>query len=277
MGLKKNICTGLILLMILAVCACGNNSGKKYDALDVFEFVTVNVTGIAPYASAQLEVSTELSWINEDSFTIDKTDNIKNDDVITVVCTISDDIAHEEGYNIINKQKLYYVKNVDRYVNNVEQLSGDILQGIIDEDSEFICDSTEKTDTRMLYELTGKSNYLFQYNKEWVDDLTIKDIILLTPMNYDNDGIKKNIVYIIFEAVVSNNDYSEKGYYFFRYDDAIISGNGELYINHSDPESRYMCASEYEEIYNMLIEPLKGDYYVGGVDFSGLYVGNMLK
>lgn len=263
--------------MAFFVCSCGKNAGKKYEALDVFEYVSVNVTGIAPYASAQLEVSSELPWINEESFTIDKTDNIKNDDVITVICTISDDTAHAEGYNIVNKEKLYYVKNADQYVNDVEQLSGDILQDIVDEDAEFICDSTEKTDTRMLYELTGKSNYLFQYNKEWVDDLAVKDIILLTPMNYDNDGIKKNIVYIIFDAVVSNSDYSEKGYYFFRYDDAIISGSGELYLNHSDPESRYLCSSEYDEIYNLLIEPLKNDYYIGSVDFSGLYAGNVLK
>jgi hypothetical protein len=131
-----------------------------------------------------------------------------------------------------------------------------------------VCEDTENTEDRMLYRLTGNTNYLFQYNKEWVDDISAMQVILCTPMSYENSGVKKNIIYVVLQAVVANSDYSEEGYFFFEYENGILSGDGTLYINHANPQQRYSCSSEYEELYNLLICPLQEDYYIGTMEIE---------
>lgn len=270
--MKKIYTVISIILFSIFITACKTEKETTYQVIDVFQYVNVTVSGIAPYVKAQLEVSELPEWMKDVEYYIDKTEGIKNDDVITVTCSLTDEKANEAGYRMAARQKIYYVKDVDQYINSTDQLENELMGDIINEEAEVICKDTENTEDRMLYRLTGKANYLFQYNKEWVEGAEVKDIFLLTPMNYNDETLEKNIIYVVLKAVVSNSDYSEEGYFFFRYDNGIITKDNTLYLNHQAQETRYYCESDYDELYNMLIAPLTQNYYIGNADTGNFTV-----
>lgn len=242
----------------------------QYDTMDVFNYVTVDISGIAPYATAVLHITDGPEWLDEQAFELSKNENIKNGDVIEAQCLVSEETANQWGYHIVNLHKIYYVQKLDQYINDVAQISGTALQDIVDENIRLICEDTEDLKDRMIYKMTGKSNYLFQYNKEWVEDVSIKEVILCSPMDYTAQGLEKNVIFVVYDVVLSNADYQEAGSFFFRYDNGIISGDGQLFLKYTGQEQQYYCDSNYEELYHRLIGSLEGQYYVGRADSDEL-------
>lgn len=266
--MKVRIILAASLLMVMLFVGCDKSKASQpvYEKINVFDNVTVEISGIAPYAKAEVKLLEEVSWYDETDFSLSKSRSIKNGDLITVSCDVPAERLKEAGYELVLEHKIYAVPNFDMYVNDLMQLSGGALSEIIEEEMQIISVDTENSEGRMLYRLTGNSNYLFQYNKEWIEDAGVYKVILCTPMDYQNTDLSKNIIYIVLKAVAANSDYKEEGYFVFEYKDAIISADGTMYVNHGNAERNYYASSDYDELYQMLVELKTGEYYVGTMD-----------
>lgn len=254
------------LLAVILMGGCGRNREPVYEKINVFDNVTVEISGIAPYARAEVKLLEDVSWYDLEDFSLSKSEEIKNGDIITVSCNVPIEEARAAGYELILENKTYIVPPIDMYINDLNQLCGDILTEIVEEEMQAIREDTENLEERMLYRLTGNSNYLFQYNKEWIESAEVYKVILCTPMDYQNPECEKNIIYVVLKAVAANSDYKEDGYFVFEYRNAIITGDGMMYVNHENAKEAYYASSEYEELYQLLVESKAGQYYVGMMD-----------
>lgn len=239
-----------------------NNQEKKQ--IDIFSYVEVNISGIAPYATAEIILNSEFDWLKESMFSMDKKENIINGDIIKIECNISDEVLNDNGYECGSKSKEYYVEGLDEYVSRIENLTVSDFDNIVADDIEIIENKTKQLDTRMMYELTGKTNYLFQYNNENLESAKLYNIILATQAQLD-DKEDINRLYLVYEVVVDNVDYKEEGYFFFDYKNIVSDSEGTIHVKDNTTNKPYYCASEYEELYNLLVTPLEDKYYIGTV------------
>ena len=145
----------------------------------------------------------------------------------------------------------------DRYDSS--QLDYGVLADIADECAEEIKAATDDTTTRMLYRLTGNSNYLYQDNNEWVDSLRLNQVIFMSGHG-DGSSQYENIILYVFEVTVANNYYSENGYFIFEYTNAIRNGSGEFMIGRNNPELRYVCGQDFDSLYNDVMQNTQVQY-----------------
>lgn len=239
------------------------------ELLDVFEGVNVKVTGIAPFAKAEIVNESTNDYVRSLEYTLDKTDNITKNDVINVKCIMNDDDAHALGYVVLNKEKSFNADKIDSYFFDNSQVDNDTLSLVIDEAKGVVETSTEDSQTRMLYKITGSSNFLFQYNKEWIDSIEVKEVLLLKQQDisvYDNT-VPVNKLLIVFKAYVTNADHGNDGYFCFEYDNVMQKADGTLQINHDNPEKRFMCSDDYDKLMEQIFSRNKIEYSNENIEF----------
>lgn len=265
--MKRYVLLAVFLPVLLtAGCGRGNKAEQMYEKINVFDNVTVEISGIAPCAKAEVKLLEEVPWYDEKDFSLSKSEEIKNGDIITVSCNITDETFNENGYERVLAEKTYIVPEFDMYINDMQQLSKETLSDIVNEEFQLLKADTESSQDRMLYRITGNANYLFQYNKEWLEQAEVCKIALCTPTDYQDDSKDKNIVYVFLKVIAANSDYKEEGYAAFEYKNVVLTGGGTLYTNYGTEKKEYITMSDYEELYKMLVEPKMGEYYVGTSD-----------
>lgn len=223
---------------------------KEGELLDVFEDVKVEVTGTAPIATAQVVNESDNEFIKNLEFVLDKTENIERGDILNVTCSVDDEAAYALGYVVLEKEKSYCADYIDSYMFDEALMDRDVLSEVVNEAQDTVISSTEDTHSRMLYKITENTNYLFQYNKEWVENIEVKEIKLLKMQDlasYSAD-LPVNKLYIILYAYVTNADYGSDGYFCFEYDNVVLKADNTLQINHENPELRFLCNDDYDEL-----------------------------
>lgn len=235
----------------------GLNEGYE---IDVFKDLEVIVTGTAPYAFVTYNNKSDDPYISKLEYVVEsKTSGLKNGDVVTIRCMLDADTAELYYYYTDVTTMSYIVEGLDTYIYDSAELDSDVLCDIAQECAQVVYDDTNDTTTRMMYKLTGSSNYLYQDNNERVDALRLSRVIFLSRSN-EGASPYENIILYVFEATIANHYFSENGYYIFEYTNAIRSGNGEFMIGRNDPHLRYICGQNYEELYSELIRDIEYQY-----------------
>lgn len=228
--------------------------------IDVFKDLTVEVTGIAPYAYASCDNRSSDPYISGLEYTIEgKQDHLENGDVITIRCSFDPEEAALYYYYTDVTTMDYTVEGLDSYIYHATDLDYDVLNDIAAECAQVIRSETEDTTTRMMYMLTGSSDYLYQDNNEWVESLKLNQVIFMSRKSPGNSAYE-NIIYYVFQAVIANDNYYEDGYYIFEYFNAIRSGSGEFLMGRNDPAKRCRYGVDFNELYSELTRDIEYQY-----------------
>lgn len=242
---------------------------REGEVLDLFADITVNVKGIAPLAVASIDNKSTNEFVKGLTYTLDKTTGFQPGDILTVSCNVDEKVAEEAGYVILNKSKSYSTEGIEGYVDSPESLNYSKLSEVAVEAKNVVMSETEDSQTRMLYKLTESSNFLFQYNKEWIDSIELQEIRLLTGnVACAENGLPYNKLYIIFKAYVTNADHGTDGYFCFEYNDLMISTDGSMVINHENQNMRYLCDDDLAELMTKVQKECQGIYIEQNVDLS---------
>ena len=234
--------------------------------IDVFKDLKVEVTGIAPYAFVTYTNNSTDPYIKNLEYVIEgKTTGLQNGDIITIKCMIDEKTAELYYYYTDVTTMSYTVEGLDTYIYDSEQLDKQVLSDIAAECADTIRSETDDTTMRMLYKLTGSSNYLYQDNNEWVDNIKLNQVIFLT-RSAQGASPYENVILYVFEAAIANNNYTEYGFFIFEYTNAIRNGSGEFMIGRNNPELRYVCGLDFDELYNDLVKDMEYQYSVELLD-----------
>ena len=228
--------------------------------IDVFKDLEVEVTGIAPYAFVTYTNNSTDPYIKNLEYVIEgKTAGLENGDVITIRCMIDEKTAELYYYYTDVTTMNYTVEGLDTYIYDSSQLDKEVLSDIAAQCADTIRSETDDTTTRMLYRLTGSSNYLYQDNNEWVDNIKLNQVVFLS-RSAQGASPYENVILYVFEAAIANNNYTEYGFFIFEYTNAIRSGDGEFMIGRNNPELRYVCGLDFDELYNDIVKDMEYQY-----------------
>lgn len=242
---------------VKSVEVSGLNEGIQIDLFKDFEVI---VSGVAPYAFVTYVNNSADPYISKLEYVIEgKASGLSNGDVITVKCNMDPAAAELYYYYTDVTSMSYTVEGLDSYIYDPAQLDNQVLSEIAGECAQVIRADTDDTTTRMLYRLTGSSDYLYQDNNEWVDNLRLNQVIFMARSSKGSSPYE-NIIYFVFQAGIENNNYYEDGFFIFEYTNAIRSGTGEFLIGRNNPELRYVCGTDFDTIYNELTRDISYQY-----------------
>lgn len=244
---------------------------EEGELLDLFADISVRVTGTAPLATAFVENNSANGFIRNLAFTLDKETGFMPGDTLTVSCDVSQDMAREQGYVVLNTTKEYDTSGIPAYVGNGEELRPQDLKPVIEEAQNTVISETEGSQRRMLYRVTGNTNFLFQYNKEWVDSIALHDMQLFTCIDtaqITDETVPYNTLLIVFKAYVTNADHGSDGYFCFAYNNLVKNADGSILIKHDNPQMRYMCDDNLEELMAKVSETILPIYAQNGVNIA---------
>lgn len=241
------------------------------ELLDLFADITVQVTGTAPLATAYVENKSANEFIRNLNFTLDRESGFMPGDKLTVSCDVSQDMAREQGYVILNTTKEYDTSGVASYAASGEELRPEDLKPVIEEARDTVISETEGSQRRMLYRVTGNTNFLFQYNKEWVDSIALHDMQLFTCIDttqLTDESVPYNMLLLVFKAYVTNADHGSDGYFCFAYKNLVRNADGSITIRHDNPQLRYLCDDNYEELMAKVSETILPIYEQEAVNIA---------
>lgn len=223
------------------------------EEVDLFKDLEVSVSGIIPYAKLTVTNKSTHPYISQLTYQVNgDTTRLKNGDVINI--STDYDAKTAEGYSIYTDvyEMDYTIVGLDQYIYDKSLLDTFALSEIASECADTIVSETEDTTTRMLYKLTKVTDYLYQDNHERVDSINLNQVIFLS-RDVEGTTEYENVIYFVFEAKIANTNYSSTGYYIFKYTNGIYGGDGKFYIGTNNPELRYVCGTNFDELYNELV------------------------
>ncbi len=239
------------------VTVTGLNEGTE---IDVFKDLKLIVSGVAPYAFLTYENCSQDPYIKGLEYEIiGDVNNLSNGDKITIKCNLDPKTAELYYYYTDVTSMEYVVEGLDSYVYDTADIDYNILNEIAAECAQVIYDDTNDTTTRMMYTVSGNTNYLYQDNNEWVDLLKLNQVIFMTKNNGSIDSAE-NRLYYVFKAGVCNHNYYEEAYFIFEYANAIVAADGTFMIGRNNPELRYVCGVDFDALYNELTRDFIAGY-----------------
>lgn len=224
---------------------------EEGQLIDLFKDVEVQVTGVAPFATAQVVNHSEDPYMKNLTYTVEPSERFEYGSQLQIHCNADKAAAREFGYVYLHDTKGVSTTEVDYYVRSENDLNKELLSLLATEDYATINAESESSVVRMLYKLTDSSNYLFQYNKEWVDRMELKEIRLKVSRDFSSSKEQNqpvNQIYFIWEGYVTNADHGSNAYFCFAYNNLIKQGDGTYSVRHDQPELRYICSDSYEKI-----------------------------
>lgn len=246
---------------------------REGELLDVFADITVNVSGIAPLATASIENKSANGYISSLSYSLDRETGFFNGDMLTVTCNADIDKAEQDGYVILETVRQYSTEGMEYYASEPGHIDMDVLNEVAQDAANTIISQTENSQMRMLYKVTGKSNFLFQYNKEWVESVNLTEARFFVKNNIsDSTDEPYNRLYLIFKAYVTNADYGSDAYFCFEYSNIYTKSDKTFYIRHDNEEKRYLCDDDYNELINAVFTDRNADYSESLIDISGIEI-----
>lgn len=242
--------------------------------LDLFADIVVNVQGTAPLAVASVENKSSNEYIKGLTYTLDKTTGFRAGEELVVSCNADKETAKEQGYVFLNTTHVYKTDGVDAYVEAEEEIDFTVLSEVIQEAKNTVIRETEGSQRRMLYKVTGSSNFLFQYNKEWIDSIELLEVKLFTCSDigqYDKT-MPYNKLLVVFKAYVTNADHGSDGYFCFEYDNLMNKGDGSFLLRHDNQELRYLCDNQYDELMERVMQGQPEIYAETQIDINNITI-----
>lgn len=242
------------------------NGLGKGEVIDIFSNVDVVVAGISPIAYANVVNKWQEDYLKNISFSLDKSTNISLGDVITVTCEADDNELAAVGVSIYEKTKQFKVDKVSSYVKSAEEIDREVLQNLANECKNTIITETEDLTFRMLYKASRDSSYLFQYNNESADNITLQDARFM----YRREGhdVKHiNYIQLVFKSDISNGVSQLEVYFVFEFPDTVISADNTFQIARNDLKNKYVCDIDYNSLHSSMVLGREDAYTISQIDW----------
>lgn len=250
---------------------------EQGELIDLFQDIAIKVQGIAPYTVATIENNSTNPYVQSLQYVVEPAMGFYRGDVLKITCNATKESARASHYVYLEDEKNYNTSRVDEYLSNIEQLDYLMLSVVAQNALDTVKAEAENNQHRMLYALTGSKNYLFQYNKEWVDSIELYEAKLLTGDGVNpetGESVPINRLYLIFKAYVTNADYGNDGYFCFEYTNLISKSDGSNEIHYDNQENRYLCDQDYNKLMEKVVQKQKGTYIEQNVDILLIDVQN---
>lgn len=235
--------------------------------LDLFEDVKIITGGISPFVYVTCINESDDEYLKSLEYTIDKTSGLAIGDEITITCNIDKDRAESLNYYYDTNELKYTITVADAYVNDLNGIDMDIINGLEEENVAVIINETADTTYHMSYKVTLNSSYLYRDNNEEAVGFKLYEVILAdNATNVEQEH--ENYVFAIYRGSIALPKYTTEAdpydyidaYFCFKYSDAVISKDGEFLMATNNPENRYACAGSYELIVKSITEDIGGGY-----------------
>ncbi|MCR5215550.1 MAG: hypothetical protein K6C69_01255 [Lachnospiraceae bacterium] len=246
------------------------------DLVDLFQDITIEVTGIAPYATASIVNQSSDTFFQQLPYELDVTTGFWPGDVLHVTCPVTDETLRSQYYVTLSKEKEYLVNHQDAYARSAEDVSQEFLTNIVQSSVDTLQGLAQGTQVRLMYRLTKKSNYLFQYNVEKIQNTSVASLELLTVSDEnvvrEDPSIPYNMLILVLSTNVANADYDADGYFIFRYDNVVLTADGTCVVDQSHPELRFICGENLEELTASLQSTYMTTYQSISLDSSSIVI-----
>lgn len=247
-----------IVVILLAVLVAIITRKPK---VSLFENVQVTFAGISPDAYVLVQNNWEDEYLGSLYFTADKTTGIMKDDVITVTCQVTKEELKKHGLRAESLTATYKADQLNEYVNSAEQVDKQVLAEITNECINTITAQTVDTTFRMFYKATKDSAYLREVNNEKAENIELLNTYFLSNKN-NLEAAGNNYVSLVFKADISNDNIFMPVYFVFTYSDGYITPDGIYEIGRDEPEKRYDCSVDYQQLYDNNIGIYNGIYEI---------------
>ncbi len=173
----------------------GKNVSKKVENLkpiteiDPFKELTVSFSGISPQGQLNYSYDGDSTYISEGSFLVDKEEDLRNGDLVTVSIDSNDAKTISHGYILKTTSTSYEVEGLDEYVEEYANLPSAFIEELKSE-AEATIDSHVES---------------FYVEESSLNDLTYAGYIFNTAKPEGNNVKNYNEMYIIYSGILSNS------------------------------------------------------------------------
>ncbi|MCQ2498629.1 MAG: zinc ribbon domain-containing protein [Lachnospiraceae bacterium] len=188
------------------------------------EFVQPEITGVSPFAKFFPRVVSNDTRINNGSYKCDKSENLKEGDIVTVTFNANQKRLAESGFKVKNSTYQYQIQNVTKFIDDVD----DIDESVLNEMKGIVTQKIEEW-------ATGNS---YRMEKFSISDIKYEGAVLLTLNEIDKSMTSYigNKAYVICSAIVTDirdrektDDFHEptKVYYPVLFEELMQDANGK--------------------------------------------------
>jgi hypothetical protein len=237
---------------------------SKGDKINLYDNVNIIFAGISPEAYVMIDNHWDDDYLKSLSFSIDKNSGIAVGDTINVICNADQAELARHGFIADTLTATITADRLSTYAKKVSDIDMKLFGEIVNEDIDTIYKETKSTSFRMLYKVTKDPTYLYAINNERADDTKFIEAYMLSRKN-PNEGNMDNYLYLFYETDLSNQDTAIKAYFVFEYTQGYITADGEYSIDRDRPLTNYYCGTDYDILYQELINEKNLTYYVNKV------------
>lgn len=246
---------------------------KKGNQLDAFSDIKIITGGISPYMYVNYDNESDDEYLKTLEYSIDKTSNLSIGDEITITCKANEDVAYDKGYYFESLQKVYKIEEADKYISEPSEFPKDTIRELSDENIDVIIKEIEDTTGHMSYKVTQDVNYLFKDGNEKAGEFSLEKAVLA----YNDSGFEReheNYLLLYFKGTIQLPTYSTTGKQYtelecrfcFMYSDAVLLRDGSLMMATNEPEKRYVCGTDFEDVKLSVISEIGSSYSFEDID-----------
>lgn len=229
--------------------------------IDLFSMIEVTFAGISPRAYAVVQNNWQEPYLSTLSFSVDKSNGIAKDDVITVQCDTDMETLAKHGFITDKIQQSYKADKLSTYVVDGSEIDKNELDSLKTMCVEAVDDMTKDTTFRMMYKATGNSDYLYQPNNEYAENISVIGVKFLYCKNTAEE-MYDNFLYILCEADIINEDECNKVYFGFEFAQVYKTFDGKVHISTEHYKKNYECSTQYNDVYKKCIESKSNIYNI---------------
>jgi hypothetical protein len=227
---------------------------------DPFEYMEVNLSGIAPDGS--ISISSAVTPIGTVYYSASSRNGLRNGDVITITAYNNTEgdleyLADDCGYRLTSDTLEYTVTGLDEYVTTISDITEDALS--------------------LLQEQAVNAFYA---STTWASDETVNSVAydgmyFLSKRPESTSWGSNNRCYIVLKVNASNSNVSNIDYYYFvSYGDLVLLNDGTVTVNTTYYDVPY-GSSFFGNTSGAAFVVDDGHYYVGYQDVNGIYVNEV--
>ena len=168
--------------------------------VDPFAGLQIIFTGVSPNGRVELSYEGGSDYVNQGSFSCDRTENLQNGDQVTVtIPSYNPEVATNYGYRFITTEKTYTVEGLPEYIDSYDLIPAETLAHL----------KQETEDTILAYVARD-------YSKECpLGELSYAGYLLLTEK--PGSGYQThNVLYLVYRGVLSHtgDEFHDSTIYF---------------------------------------------------------------
>ncbi|MDF1617389.1 hypothetical protein [Petrocella sp. FN5] len=239
---------------------------KEAIAVDLFEEVHLEYSGVAPEASLTIRNASSDAFLKTVEYTADHTRDLSNGDVVKVSTRLLEKKAMDLGYLIEEREKEYEVTGVDAYITEYSEIDKASLDAMEAQALDLIDArlATKHDYNRMMY-----PNRIFSsadINTVNVIEKVLQNTYLCVlkkgmPKSYNDVN---NSIFMVYRITLTDEDLVSPTTIFIPiyYKDIILRSNYKIDVNIAQGKILSTHDREFDNVYRSIVTANKDKYFI---------------